>query len=48
MLDQVESAKFGVASAFSTILILIVYLAIFITNQVLTRLDPNIKKIELS
>ena len=48
VLDQVESAKFGVASAFSTILILIVYLAIFITNQVLTRLDPNIKKIELS
>ena len=48
VLDQVESAKFGVASAFSTILILVVYLAIFITNQVLTRLDPNIKKIELS
>ena len=48
VLDQVESAKFGVASAFSTILILIVYLAIFVTNQVLTRLDPNIKKIELS
>ena len=48
VLDQVESAKFGVASAFSTILILIVYVAIFITNQVLSRMGANSKKIELS
>ena len=48
VLDQVESAKFGVASAFSTILILIVYLAIFITNQVLSRMGADSKKIELS
>ena len=48
VLDQVESAKFGVASAFSTILILIVYLAIFITNRLLSRLGAGSKKIELS
>ena len=48
VLDQVESAKFGVASAFSTILILIVYVAIFITNQVLSRMGADSKKIELS
>jgi iron(III) transport system permease protein len=30
------------------ILILIIYLAIFITNQVLSRMDPNARKIELS
>ncbi len=48
VLDQVESAKFGVASAFSTILILIVYVAIFITNRLLTRLGADSKKIELS
>ena len=48
VLDQVESAKFGVASAFSTILILIVYVAIFITNQVLSHMGANSKKIELS
>ena len=48
VLDQVESAKFGVASAFSTILILIVYVAIFITNRLLSRLGAGSKKIELS
>lgn len=48
VLDQVESAKFGVASAFSTILILIVYLAIFITNRLLSSLGAGSKKIELS
>ncbi len=48
VLDQVESAKFGVASAFSTILILIVYVAIFVTNQVLSRMGADSKKIELS
>ena len=48
VLDQVESAKFGVASAFSTILILIDYLAIFITNRLLSRLGAGSKKIELS
>ena len=48
VLDQVESAKFGVASAFSTILILIVYVAIFITNHLLSRMGAGSKKIELS
>ena len=48
VLDQVESAKFGVASAFSTILILIVYAAIFLTNHVLSRMGAGSKKIELS
>ena len=48
VLDQVESAKFGVASAFSTILILIVYVAIFITNHLLSRMGADSKKIELS
>ncbi len=41
ILDQVEEAKFGVASAFSTILILIVYLAIWIINLLLKRLGVS-------
>lgn len=48
VLDQVESAKFGVASAFSTILILIVYVAIFITNYLLSRMGTETKKLDLS
>lgn len=46
VLDQVESGKFGVASAFSTILIIIVYVAIWVMNKVLANMGS--KEIELS
>lgn len=46
VLDQVESGKFGVASAFSTILIIIVYAAIWIMNKALAKMGG--KEIELS
>ena len=48
VLDQVESGKFGVASAFSTILIVIVYIAIVIMNKVLEFVGASDKKIELT
>lgn len=48
VLDQVESGKFGVASAFSTILICIVYAAIFVINKALSSSGASNKKIELS
>jgi iron(III) transport system permease protein len=48
ILDQVESGKFGVASAFSTILICIVYVAIVIMNKVLEYVGASDKKIELT
>lgn len=38
ILDQVEDNKFGVASAFSTILIIIVYIAILVIKLLLNRL----------
>lgn len=37
VLDQVEDNRFGVASAFSTILIVIVYLAIFVIQRIINR-----------
>mgnify|MGYP003586289519 CR=1 FL=1 len=48
ILDQVEEAKFGVASAFSTILILIVYLAIWMINLLLKRLGASQTNIKIS
>ena len=48
VLDQVEVGKFGVASAFSTILIVIVYLAIVIINKAISRLGGGSKNIDLS
>lgn len=48
ILDQVEEAKFGVASAFSTILILIVYLAIWFINFLLKRLGASQTDIKIS
>ena len=44
ILDQVEDNQFGVASAFSTILILIVYVAIVIIKLMLNRLGSNPQK----
>ena len=46
ILDQVEDNQFGVASAFSTILILIVYIAIVIIKLMLNRLGSNPQKSE--
>lgn len=37
VLDQVEDNRFGVASAFSTILIVIVYAAIFIIQRLIGK-----------
>ena len=37
VLDQVEVGKFGVASAFSTILILIVYVVITVMQKIVNR-----------
>lgn len=48
VLDQVESGKFGVASAFSTILIIIVYVAIIVMNKVLEFVGASDKKIDLT
>ena len=44
ILDQVEDNQFGVASAFSTILILIVYVAIVVIKLMLNRLGSNPQK----
>ncbi|MBO5587980.1 MAG: iron ABC transporter permease, partial [Acidaminococcaceae bacterium] len=44
ILDQVEDNQFGVASAFSTILILIVYVAIIVIKLLLNRLGSNPQK----
>ena len=44
ILDQVEDNQFGVASAFSTILILIVYVAIIVIKLMLNRLGSNPQK----
>ena len=44
ILDQVEDNQFGVASAFSTILILIVYIAIIVIKLMLNRLGSNPQK----
>ncbi len=44
ILDQVEDNQFGVASAFSTILIVIVYIAIVIIKLLLNRLGSNPQK----
>ncbi|BEU87032.1 iron ABC transporter permease [Selenomonas sp. TAMA-11512] len=41
ILDQVEDSRYGVASAFSTILILIVYVAIGIINLLLRRMGSE-------
>lgn len=41
ILDQVEDNKFGVASAFSTILIIIVYIAILVIRLLLNRLGST-------
>ena len=40
-LDQVEDSRYGVASAFSTILILIVYAAILIINLMLRQMGSK-------
>ena len=44
ILDQVEDNQFGVTSAFSTILILIVYVAIIVIKLMLNRLCSNPQK----
>ncbi|MBR1591036.1 MAG: iron ABC transporter permease, partial [Acidaminococcaceae bacterium] len=44
ILDQVEDNQFGVASAFSTILIVIVYIAIVIIKLLLNRLGSHPQK----
>lgn len=41
ILDQVEDNQFGVASAFSTILIIIVYIAIGVIKLLLKRLGSS-------
>ena len=41
ILDQVEDNRFGVASAFSTILIVIVYVAITIIRYLLNRMGSK-------
>ena len=41
VLDQVEDSQFGVASAFSTILIVIVYAAIIGIKLLLNRMGSN-------
>ena len=43
ILDQVEDNQFGVASAFSTILIIIVYIAILLIRLLLNRLGSTHK-----
>lgn len=48
ILDQVEETKFGVASAFSTVLILIVYAAILLIRLLLRRLGASQTNIEVS
>ncbi|MDU5301018.1 MAG: ABC transporter permease subunit, partial [Dialister micraerophilus] len=41
VLDQVEDNQFGVASAFSTLLILIVYIAVLVIQLILSRLGSK-------
>ena len=48
ILDQVEDNRFGVASAFSTILILIVYAAIILIRLLLRKLGASQTNIEVS
>ncbi len=48
VLDQVEVGRFGTASAFSTILIVIVFLAIFIINRFVGLLGVNKDDIKLT
>ena len=48
ILDQVEETKFGVASAFSTVLILIVYAAILLIRLLLRRLGASQTNMEVS
>ena len=48
ILDQVEDTRFGVASAFSTVLIIIVYAAILIINLLLRRLGAAKTNIDIS
>ena len=48
VLDQVEVGKLGVASAFSTILIIIVYVAIMLISRTLNYLGMGSKDINLS
>ncbi len=47
VLDQVEVGKYGVASAFSTILILIVYLAIVIMQRIMSLVSGKKETIQL-
>ncbi len=47
VLDQVDSGKFGVASAMSTMLIVVVYIAIAILYWVIGKLGVNKKDIKL-
>lgn len=47
ILDQVDSGKFGVASAMSTMLIIVVYVAIAILYRVIAMLGVNKKDIKL-
>lgn len=48
VLDQVEVGRFGTASAFSTILIIIVYIAIFIMYRLVGRLGVSKDSIKLT
>lgn len=48
VLDQVEVGRFGTASAFSTILIVIVYIAIFITYRVVGLMGIKKESIKLT
>lgn len=48
ILDQVDSGKFGVASALSTILIVVVYIAIAILYRLIRLLGVNKKDIKLT
>lgn len=47
ILDQVEDNRFGVASAFSTILIFIVYLAIMVIRYALSKMGSNSSDIKM-
>lgn len=47
ILDQVDSGKFGVASAMSTMLIVVVYAAIAVLYMIIGRLGVNKKDIKL-
>ena len=48
ILDQVEDTRFGVASAFSTILIIIVYAAILLIRVLLRKLGTANNDIQVS